>query len=209
MLAALAWPAQAQLVIPATTGADACTQGQTELRPEVFNLGTPTLDGLGFTLPSITRENLRTWEAEPGLLTKSVIVGIQEGGKGYPDQRTDLRVTATPSTQQSINYSSLKKNTRYTVIVFGDLHTDPYIRRCFKTRGVFTAAEQNLFMDGGEWKPNLTQYNRTGCYAVARTRQDIRECYCNGTRNGTHILAGQTAASQEQRRYLNCPDLDS
>ena len=206
MLAALAWPAQAQLVIPATTGADACTQGQTELRPEVFNLSTPTLDSLGFTLPSITRENLRTWEENPLLLTKTVIVGIQEGGKGYPDQRTTVRVTGTPSTQQSINYSSLKKNTRYTVIVFGDLHIDPYIRRCFKTRGGFTNAEQNLNADGAAV---LTKFSRTGCFAVARTQQDIADCMCNGTRGGTRILAGQTTGSQEARRAWGCPDLDS
>ena len=88
-------------------------------------------------------------------------------------------------------------------------YTNPIDRHCFKTRGEFTNAEQNLFLDGGILKPNLTRYDRTGCYAVARTRQDIRDCYCNGTRNGTHILAGQTVASQAQRQYLNCPDLDS
>ncbi len=108
---------------------------------------------------------------------------------------------------QTVNFSSLKKNTRYTVVLYGG--TVPYtnlIRRfCFKTRREFTNAEQNLFFDGFEWKPNLTQYNRTGCYAVARTRQDIQDYYCNGT----HILAGQTVASQAQRQYLNCPDLDS
>ena len=211
LLAAIAWPAQAQqLVIPATTGADACIQGQTEIRPEVFNLSTPTLDSLGFTLPSITQQNLRDWENLPSLQTRTVYVAIQEDGKGLPRQRTNLgSVGNTPSTQRPITYTSLKKNTRYTVIVYGNLYNDPYIRRCFKTRGEFTNAEQNLYFDGTNWQPNLAQYNRTGCYAVASTRQDIRDCYCNGTRNGTHILAGQTVASQAQRQYLNCPDLDS
>ncbi len=116
-------------------------------------------------------------------------------------------------TAQNVTFSNLKKNTRYVAVVYTNQFQSnalsPYIRLCFKTRGEFTNAEQNLFLDGSEWKPNLTQYNRTGCYAVARTRQDIRDCYCNGTRNGTHILAGQTVASQAQRQYLNCPDLDS
>ncbi len=88
-------------------------------------------------------------------------------------------------------------------------YANPIDRFCFKTRGEFTTAEQNLVLSGGTWVPNLAQYNQTGCYAVARTRQDIRDCYCNGRRNGTHILAGQTVASQAQRQYLNCPDLDS
>ena len=216
LLALLASPSVAQqlqpLTIPASTGAEACTQGQSELRPTIFNLGTPTQDSLAFTLPSITRQNLRDWEGASSLLSRTVYVGIQEGGKGLPGQITNLgSVGNTPSTQRSITYTSLKKNTRYTVIVYGNLYIDPYIRRCFKTRGEFTPAEQNLIFDtnASEWRPNLTQYNRTGCYAVASTRQDIRDCYCNGTRNGTHILAGQTVASQAQRQYLNCPDLDS
>ena len=214
LLALLASPSVAQqlqpLIIPASTGAEACTQGQSELRPEVFNLMTPTQDSLAFTLPSITRQNLRDWENLPSLQTRTVYVAIQEGGKGLPGQREGLgSVGNTPSTQRSITYNSLKKNTRYTVVVYGNLYTDPYIRRCFKTRGEFTPAEQNLVYDGTNWQPNLAQYNRTGCYAVASTTQDIRDCYCNGTRNGTHILAGQTVASQAQRQYLNCPDLDS
>ncbi len=203
----LAGPAAAQLVIPATTGAEACTQGQSERRPEVFNLSTPTSDSLGFTLPSITQQNLRTWEGNPQLLTKTVYVGIQEGGKGLPGQTTNLgSIGSTPSTQQDINYSSLKKNTRYTVIVYGNLYTDPYIRRCFKTRGEFTNAEQNLNADGAV---DLTKFGRTGCFAVARTQQDIKDCMCNGTRGGTRILAGQTAGSQEARRRWMCPDLSN
>ncbi len=206
----LAAPAAAQLVIPPTTGEEACTQGQSEIRPGVFNLGTPTNGGLTFTLPSITQQNLRDWEENSLIISRTVYVGVQEGGKGLPRQTTGLgSVGSTPSTQRPITYSNLKKNTRYTVIVYGNLYTMPYIRLCFKTRGEFSPAEQNLVLEGGVWKPNLAQYNRTGCYAVARTRQDIRDCYCNGTRNGTHILAGQTVASQAQRQYLNCPDLDS
>ncbi len=115
---------------------------------------------------------------------------------------------------KNVTFSNLKKNTRYVAVVytnqFGTNSSTPYTRLCFKTRGEFTNAEQNLVLSrDGAWVPNLKQYNRTGCYAVASTRQDIRDCYCNGTRGGTHILAGQTVASQAQRQYLNCPDLDS
>ncbi len=129
---------------------------------------------------------------------------------GTPQQVKNLG-SSQPLAAQTVNFTGLKKNTRYTVVVYGGTasYTEPIRRFCFKTRGEFTNAEQNLVLKGGTWGPNLAQYNRTGCYAVASTRQDIRDCYCNGTRGGTHILAGQTVASQAQRQYLNCPDLDS
>ncbi len=211
LLALLASPSVAQqlqpLTIPASTGADACTQGQLELRPTVFSPGTPTNSGLTFTLPPITRQNLRDWEGDPRTLGRTVYVGVQEGGKGLPMQRTNLgSIGSTPSTQQSITYSNLKKNTRYTVVVYSNLYTDPYIRHCFKTRGEFTNAEQNLSSDGSA---DLTKFGRTGCFAVARTTQDIRDCMCNGTRGGTLILAGQTTGSQRARQHWGCPDLDS
>ncbi len=208
LLALLASPSVAQqLTIPASTGTEACTQGVTETRPTAFSLGTPTQNSLTFTLPAVTLNDLKTWSGSPGLVTGTLDMGVQEGGRGYPNQIKSF--TAPSSSQQSITFSNLKKNTRYTVVVYWTSHLNPGVRRCFKTRGEFTPAEQNLVLSQGTWRPNLAQYNQTGCYAVASTRQDIRDCYCNGTRNGTHILAGQTVASQAQRQYLNCPDLDS
>ncbi len=200
----LAGPVQAQLsplVIPATTGPQACTQGG-ESEYGIFggnNLGTPTSDSVTFQTQQTTFSTSFT-----------VYAGVQEGGTGTPQQVKDLG-TSQPLATQSVNFSGLKKNTRYTFIMYGGTapYTSPFRRLCFKTRGEFSNAEQNLFLKEGEWLPNLTQYNRTGCYAVASTRQDIRDCYCNGTRGGTPILAGQTAASQAQRQYLNCPDLDN
>ncbi len=56
---------------------------------------------------------------------------------------------------------------------------------------------------------DLTKFGRTGCFAVARTRQDIADCMCNGRRSGTRILAGQTTGSQEARRRWGCADLSS
>ncbi len=189
------------MVIPATTGTVACTQGVSEqgVFPVGNISGTPTNDSLTFNINSIPYVNLF-----------NVYVGVQEGGMGTPQQVKNLG-SSQPLAAQSGTFSSLKKNTRYTVVVYGGTapYTEPIRRFCFKTRGEFSPAEQNLFMSQGTWQPNLAQYNRTGCYAVARTRQDIRDCYCNGTRNGTHILAGQTVASQAQRQYLNCLDLDS
>ncbi len=79
-------------------------------------------------------------------------------------------------------------------------------RHCFKTRGEFTNAEQNLQPDGSA---DLTKFGRTGCFAVATTQQDIADCMCNGTRGGTLILAGQTTGSQAARGKWGCPDLDS
>ena len=148
----------------------------------------------------------------------TVYAGVQEGGTGTPQQVKDLG-SSQPLSVQTVNFTSLKKNTRYTVVVYGGTapYTNPIRRFCFKTRGEFSYAEQNLQSDGtlGMGPPNRKGERgpiipgRTGCYAVASTRQDIRDCYCNGTRGGTHILAGQTVASQAQRQYLNCPDLDN
>ncbi len=110
---------------------------------------------------------------------------------------------------KNVNFSNLKNNTRYVAVVyttqFGTTASSPYIRRCFKTRGEFTNAEQNLKSDGSA---DLTKFVRTGCFAVATTQQDIADCMCNGTRGGTLILAGQTTGSQEARRHWGCPDLD-
>ncbi len=80
------------------------------------------------------------------------------------------------------------------------------VRHCFKTRGEFTDAEQNL---KSESMADHMNFSRTGCFAVASTRQDIADCMCNGTRGDTLILAGQTTGSQEARGKWVCPDLDS
>ncbi len=208
LLALLASPSVAQqLTIPASTGTEACTQGVTETRPTALNLSTPTGNGMTVILPPVSLSDIKTYSGNPGLTSTTAYVGVQEGGRGLPDQRTQIPVPST--NQQSLTFSSLKKNTRYTVVLYSISYHNPWSRACFKTRGEFTPAEQNLVLSEGTWQPNLAQHNQTGCYAVASTRQDIRDCYCNGTRNGTHILAGQTAASQAQRAYLNCPDLDS
>ncbi len=198
----LTGPAQAQLVIPPTTGPEACTQGAPSETGTglLTTIGTPTNNSLTFGVTAFR-----------SLVKFTLYAGVQEGGQGTPQQVTNLG-TSQPLAAQSLNFTGLKKNTRYTAIVYGgpaNPYMNPVVRHCFKTRGEFSTAEQNLFFEGGEWKPNLARYNRTGCYAVASTKQDIRDCYCNGTRNGTHILAGQTAASRAQRQYLNCPDLDS
>ncbi len=216
LLAALAWPVQAQLVIPATTGADACTQGGlSEVRTATASVGSINTTSATLSTLEITNSQISDWRFS--LTSNAALrVAVMENG-GSSDLIGDQSLGNVPLggslSAQNVNFSNLKKNTRYVAVVyttqFGSNASSPYTRLCFKTRGEFTNAEQNLFFDGFEWQPNLTRYDRTGCYAVASTRQDIRDCYCNGTRNGTHILAGQTVASQAQRRYLNCPDLDS
>ncbi len=202
--AQLVIPPLAPLVIPPTTGPAACTQGGASEDQSIYGdiIETPTNDSLTFNIVEIPLVNSFT-----------VYAGVQEGGRGAPQQVKNLG-SSQPLATQSGTFSGLKKNTRYTFVLYNDAtqpYANPLARHCFKTRGEFTPAEQNLVYDNdrSEWQPNLAQYNRTGCYAVASTRQDIRDCYCNGTRNGTHILAGQTTASQAQRQYLNCPDLDS
>ena len=140
----------------------------------------------------------------------TLYAGVQEGGQGTPQQVTNLG-TSQPLAAQSLNFTGLKKNTRYTAIVYGgsaNPYTNPVVRHCFKTRGEFSNAEQNLNADGTSTL-DLSKYSRTGCFAVARTRQDISDCMCNGTRGGTKILAGLTTRSQQQRQHFGCGDTDS
>ncbi len=190
-----------QLAIPASTGADACTQGGLS---EVNTLGLANFT----SFPSLPTTNSATISIAGARLGKARTLksAIRKNPGGALIGETTLSTTQSIPTLDR-TFSDLEENTRYVFVIYEN--ENDQVRLCFKTRGEFTPAEQNLFMSGGTWQPNLPQYNQTGCYAVASTRQDIRDCYCNGTRNGTHILAGQTAASQAQRAYLNCPDLDS
>ena len=73
LLAVLVAPLQAQLVIPATTGTEACTQGgASETGTEFGNLiGTPTNDSLAFNIEQISFGDSFT-----------VYAGVQEGGRG-------------------------------------------------------------------------------------------------------------------------------
>ena len=223
MLAVLAGPVQAQqLVIPATIGTEACTEGNqlwtAETRSNVLGMPSlPTQSTFAISTSLITATNIRSWLGLSDGTEFTVTLDLVANGTVVTSAKKPIGTTNSffqNISARTSNYSSLKKNTRYVAT----LHTGNPLdeanilaRRCFKTRGEFTPAEQNLVYNGekSEWQPNLARYNRTGCYAVASTRQDIRDCYCNGTRNGTHILAGQTTASQAQRQYLNCPDLDS
>ncbi len=219
MALTLALPAAAQmeLVIPETEGPDACTQGGSS-QINAIDTGVADLTDKTVTIstPGINLADVRML-AGTTKQSYSLSMSIRENGVGSSGSILTSQslgiVTTEPSSRISANqrpFTGLKKNTRYVFIIYEQAAMDnPLIRRCFKTRGEFSNAEQNLYFDGFEWQPNLTRYNRTGCYAVASTRQDIRDCYCNGKRNGTHILAGQTVASQAQRQYLNCPDLDS
>ena len=220
LLAVLAWPAQAQqqpplapLVIPAVNGPEACTDGGlSELRDSIFNVPNDVRNSLTINITPFNATGFTSFFSiavpSEGIPLSVGVMKNEVGGSAVADTQSlgTLR-SDSPIASQSVTFSSLDKSTRYVV---GFMTGGSFIsRRCFKTRGEFTNAEQNLVYDGTNWGPNLAQYNRTGCYAVASTRQDIRDCYCNGTRGGTHILAGQTVASQAQRQYLNCPDLDS
>ncbi len=94
---------------------------------------------------------------------------------------------------QSIAFSGLNKNTRY-VVSFYRLNnpTSPLIRRCFKTRGEWSVNPVFSSPYGGE---------RSGCFAVGTTRQDVTECFCDGTRGGNRIIT-----SSGDRTTLGCAD---
>ncbi len=207
-------PVQAQLVIPPTAGADACTQDGLTGKNEslILNTGSITNNQVIVRTASMTATSLSR-----GVGYDVNLEILENKGAGQRISKSvDLgRIAdATSSIAESTNsFNDLKKNTRYVAVLHNGLlgtlsvlEGQVIARRCFKTRGEFSNAEQNLQPDGSA---DLTKFSRTGCFAVARTRQDVTDCMCNGTRGGTRILAGQTTASQAQRQYLNCPDLDS
>ncbi len=210
LLAVLAWPVQAQLVIPAVNGPEACTDGGlSELRDAIFNVPNNVTNSLTINIPQITATGFTSFFSiavpSEGIPLSVGVMKNEVGGSAVADTQSlgTLR-SDSPIASQSVTFSSLDKSTRYVV---GIIREGSFIsRRCFKTRGEFTNAEQNLNADG---TTNLGNFSRTGCFAVARTRQDIADCMCNGTRGGTRILAGQTTGSQEARRLWKCPDLSS
>ncbi|MCY4226873.1 MAG: hypothetical protein OXF20_04105 [Gammaproteobacteria bacterium] len=97
------------------------------------------------------------------------------------ETRFNIR-SSTPITSQNITFSSLEKNTRYVIDFYRvSAPNTPLIRRCFKTRGEYTNAEQNLSPDGSRPVGD----GRFGCFTVARTQQDIRDCLCGERRAST------------------------
>ncbi len=218
----LAAPATAQLVIPATTGQDACTQdGFLEVRSSELTLPQRNISAAAaqLSLPEITLAKINQWDGAASFRTMGI--SVRENRSRSPlMQETRYQVrSSTPIAAQIVNFNSLKKNTRYVIslYMFGQADS-PLVRICFKTRGEFSNEEAGFQSDGtlprgpanrlGE-RGHIVPVGGTGCFRVARTRQDIRDCMCNGTRNGVPILAGQTQLSQQRRQEGGCPDLDS
>ena len=209
-------PVQAQLVIPPTAGADACTQDGLTGKNEslILNTGSITNNQVIVRTASMTATSL---SRGAGYDVNLEILENKGAGQRI-SKSVDLgRIAdATSSIAESTNsFNDLKKNTRYVAVVHNGLLSSLSVqegqviaRRCFKTRGEFSNAEQNLNADGTSTL-DLSKYSRTGCFAVARTRQDISDCMCNGTRGGTPVLAGLTTRSQQQRQYFGCDDTDS
>ena len=202
---------QAQLVIPGVNGPEACTNGGlSELRDSIFNVPNNVTNSLTINITGFNANGFTTFfgiTVPPEGIPLSVgVMKNESGGSAVADiQSLGTLTSDSPiATAQSVTFSNLDKSTRYVV---GIVRDGSFIsRRCFKTRGEFSNAEQNLQPDGSA---DLTKFGRTGCFAVARTRQDVADCMCNGTRGGTRILAGQTTGSQTARQRWECPDLDS
>ncbi len=215
-LVGLTPPATAQqLVIPSTTGPVACTEGgQGELSVlGIINLPTIINNTLPGNVRSLTAAQFKTTFGLSTLPSGGVVfsMGVMPNAIGasnttLPADTVSLGTITDTQSSTAVNhtFTGLKKSTRY---VYGLIGNGEWLARgCFKTRGEFTNAEQNLQSDGSA---DLTKFGRTGCFAVARTQQDIRDCMCNGTRGGTRILAGQTPGSQTARQNWGCSDLDS
>ena len=205
---------QAQLlVIPATTGPEACVQGGWSEIDAGPSTAMPTQSEYSAEFSRATLFDIQSLTGDDSLTSATVYMAIQKSGVRTALQETNLG-TATQGTdisRQTVNFSNLEKNTRYVVILYLTLD-NPFYRHCFKTRGEFTNAEQNLKPDGSRSAGTPSdpfKFNRTGCFAVARTRQDVADCMCNGTRGGTRVLAGQTTGSQTARKHWKCPDISS
>ncbi|MCY4184708.1 MAG: hypothetical protein OXD45_05270 [Rhodobacteraceae bacterium] len=194
-------PVSAQnLVIPATTGTEACTEGGwSELQPAAFSrVDTPTQNSATMRLQGFTRGTVRTWAG--GGNSFNLNIAVQKNTSGAPDETRNIgQITSTTVIQsRDYTFSSLEKNTRYVVTIYNNNdHANPYVRRCFKTRGEYTNAEQNLNSDGS--RPDKD--GRFGCFAVASTRQDIRDCLC-GQRRSNGVLGNVLGDSY--RTSLGC-----
>ncbi len=213
LLAALAGPSAAQLVIPATTGEDACTQsGLSQVRTAAASVGSINTTSATLSTLQITNSQMTSWRPKLNAYAALRVAVMENGGSTalIGDQELGGVSFGVSLTARNVTFSNLKKNTRYVAVVYTNQFqsnaSSPYIRLCFKTRGEFTNAEQNLQSDGSA---DLTKFGRTGCFAVARTGQDIADCMCNGTRGGTKILAGVTTRSQQMRQTWECGDTDS
>ena len=120
------------------------------------SLSTPTNTGLSVNVPGLTRRTVTGWH---GLSQNSfdLRIAVQENqmGSTVSEEKT-LGIVSSGSflNAQTVTFSSLKKNTRYVVSLYR-AGGPTYSRSCFKTRGEFTNAEQNLVFDGFEWQPNL------------------------------------------------------
>jgi len=194
----LAAPVAAQqLIIPATTGTEACTQGGlSEFRPTVLSsLPTPTKSSLNVNVPVLTRRQVNLWEGAVRN-TYALRIAVQKNGDGSsPVQEKNLGTVSSGSflAAQNVTFSDLDNNTRYVVIIYkSGSQGNPYVRRCFKTRGEW-AANPVIYPSGGG--------SISGCFATGqKTRQDVTECFCEGRRGGQQIITGA------DRTTLGCQD---
>jgi len=183
-----------QLVIPGTTGSEACTQGGwSELRPSEGSLSTPTKNGLTVNVPTITRGDVNGWE---GLVRNAYAlrIAVQKNPNGSAEKERNLGTVSSGNflNAQSVTFSGLENNTRYVVIIYKSGSAGaPYVRHCFKTRGEW-AANPVVHPSGGG--------SRSGCFAVGTTRQDVKECFCDGRRGGNRIITGA------DRTTVGCQD---
>ncbi len=203
----LAGPSAAQLVIPATAGGDACTQSGLTTKQESLILNTGSITdnqvivrtagmtaaslakGAGYDLHLEILENKGTGQR----ISKSVKLGRIADSTSSIDESTE-------------SFNDLKKNTRYVAVIHNGLlestallESQVISRRCFKTSGTFTNAEQNLKPDG---TADISQGGPGfGCFAIARTWQDRQECLCWGTRGGNQFITNTIS-----REGLGCGD---
>jgi len=154
LLVILAGPLSAQdLVIPGTFGTEACTEGGlSEIRPAALpGLSRPTsTSSFTFTVPQITIDNINNWRGGGTATFVLVAISVKKNPNGAAMQESRFNVrSSTPISSQSLTFSSLEKNTRYVIDLYRvSAPNTPLIRRCFKTRGEYTNAEQNLNPDG-------------------------------------------------------------
>ncbi len=194
------------------------------MRASILIMPSTVANSIAITIGSISAVTFSTFTGiavpDEGLTLSLRVMKNESGDSAAAETQSLGTITRdNPIIAQTATFSNPDESARY-VVEFYRREPDGS-RRCFKTRGEYTNAEVNL-------KPNPRSFTKwqdgafssnadlpflrpgpSGCFAVARTRQDHADCPCNGTLGGTRILAGQTQRSQEARRAWGCADLSN
>ncbi len=149
----------------------------------------------------MTLSRYRSLSGRAGTTFARLGITVQKNPNGTAAQPIDLGPVSSSQTINSriVTFGSLEKNARYVINLYVGSPATPVVRLCFKTRGQFSNAEQKLVVVGGELQLDFSKTGGFGCFAIAKTQQDIQECMCYGTRGGSRF-----STTTATRQALGC-----